>query len=104
MNPKLILTTLALSTTLFAANDSPQWRGPHRDGIFPATGLLQQWPAAGPKLAWKTEKLGKGMNMGLEVHGKVSAAAEKGWGHGLVVGAFVIAHSGSPRTPETGTT
>lgn len=27
------------------------------------------------------EKLGKGMNMGLEVHGKVSAAAEKGWGH-----------------------
>lgn len=27
------------------------------------------------------EKLGKGMNVGLEVHGKVAAAAEKGWGH-----------------------
>jgi hypothetical protein len=26
-------------------------------------------------------KLGTGMNMGLKVHGKVSAAAEKGWGH-----------------------
>jgi outer membrane protein assembly factor BamB len=43
----------------FAA-DWPQWRGPHRDGISPETGLLESWPAGGPRLVWKTQGLGEG--------------------------------------------
>ena len=50
----------AFLTNVFAANDWPQWRGPKRDGISPEKGLLQDWPAGGPKLAWKTTGLGNG--------------------------------------------
>src|SRR5262249_8073931 len=39
--------------------DWPQWRGRTRDVISPDTGLLKDWPAAGPKLLWKATDLGK---------------------------------------------
>ena len=88
MNPSLILLTLALGATPFLAHastvDIPQWRGPNRDGIFPATGLLQQWPADGPKLAWKTEKLGKGMAGVSIAGGKIFTTAGRKGGQFLV--------------------
>jgi outer membrane protein assembly factor BamB len=37
-----------------------QWRGPNRDGIYPETNLLKQWPAEGPKLLWSFQQLGTG--------------------------------------------
>jgi outer membrane protein assembly factor BamB len=40
--------------------DWTQFRGPKRDGISPETGLLKQWPAAGPALAWKATGIGVG--------------------------------------------
>ncbi|HEX4794593.1 MAG TPA: PQQ-binding-like beta-propeller repeat protein, partial [Humisphaera sp.] len=40
----------------------PQWRGPHRDDVSGETGLLKQWPAAGPPLAWKTTQMGEGFS------------------------------------------
>ena len=49
-----------LSGTLVLAADSPHFRGPAGDGLFPETGLLKQWPEAGPKLAWSAKGLGKG--------------------------------------------
>jgi len=42
------------------AGDWPQWRGAQRDGRSSDTGLLQEWPEGGPKLAWKANGLGKG--------------------------------------------
>lgn len=56
---------LMLSLPLHAAGPAPdadwsQWRGPKRDGISPDTGLLKQWPADGPPLAWKTTGIGTG--------------------------------------------
>jgi len=42
------------------AADWPQWQGPHRDGISPDTGLLTEWPAGGPPLAWKATGVGHG--------------------------------------------
>lgn len=50
---------LACCAQAFAA-DWPQWRGPHRDGISPETGLLESWPAGGPRLVWKIQGLGEG--------------------------------------------
>jgi outer membrane protein assembly factor BamB len=41
-------------------NDWPQWRGPNRDGRSAETGLLKDWPAGGPPLAWKTGGAGEG--------------------------------------------
>ena len=60
--PQLFLTTLitAAVTTIAAADDWPQWRGPRRDGVSTETGLLKQWPAAGPPLAWRVTGVGDG--------------------------------------------
>jgi outer membrane protein assembly factor BamB len=43
-----------------AAEDWPQWRGPRRDGVSSETGLLKQWPASGPPLAWQVSGAGEG--------------------------------------------
>ncbi len=42
-----------------AAGDWPQFRGHHRDGMSPATGLLDSWPEEGPKELWRVS-LGEG--------------------------------------------
>jgi len=40
--------------------DWPQWRGPNRDDISTETGLLKQWPKAGPPLRWTFTNAGAG--------------------------------------------
>ena len=42
------------------AGDWPGWRGPNRDAISKERGLLQSWPAEGPRVKWKSEALGNG--------------------------------------------
>lgn len=37
-----------------------QWRGPARDGKYPSTGLLKEWPEGGPELVLRKEGLGGG--------------------------------------------
>lgn len=54
----LLFTLLAL--TLFLTNNfaqEVQWRGPDRDGHFPAKGLKKSW---GPEMILKVDSLGKG--------------------------------------------
>lgn len=53
----LFLLLLAVSTV---AGDWPQFRGPRRDGVSVEKGLLQSWPAEGPKALWSTKNLGRG--------------------------------------------
>jgi len=58
----LIIIALA-GIILSSCNSKPeisQWRGPDRNGIYPETGLLQEWPENGPELLWKYEGLGQG--------------------------------------------
>ncbi|MSS99974.1 MAG: polyvinylalcohol dehydrogenase, partial [Pedosphaera sp.] len=58
-----LITTLLFTTTLATclhATDWPTWRGPNRDGLSTETGLLKQWPAGGPTLAWKATDMGVG--------------------------------------------
>ena len=43
-----------------SADDWPEWRGTRRDAVSTETGLLQAWPARGPKVAWKAAELGTG--------------------------------------------
>lgn len=55
----LFLATVSLlSANAQVARDG--WRGPMRDGIYPETGLLKQWPADGPQLKWEVLDAGKG--------------------------------------------
>lgn len=55
----IALLLLAAAATASAA-DSPQFRGPTRDGIFQDTGLLKAWPEGGPPLSWTADGIGKG--------------------------------------------
>ena len=64
------LSCLALLIALPAlAADWPQYRGPNRDDRSAETGLLQQWPAGGPKLLWTYRDAGIGYS-GVAVVGK----------------------------------
>jgi outer membrane protein assembly factor BamB len=52
-----------VATALSAlAADWPQFRGPKRDDISTETGLLKDWPKAGPPLAWTFDKAGVGFS------------------------------------------
>lgn len=62
VRPLLSLLFLTIASTALGAVvvDWPQWRGPNRNGISSETGLLRQWPAAGPPLAWRVTGAGEG--------------------------------------------
>ena len=49
-----------LSVTAIHAADWPQWQGPHRTRVSPETGLLKEWPAAGPPIVWTATGVGSG--------------------------------------------
>jgi outer membrane protein assembly factor BamB len=54
-----VLTCCILAASAWA-DDWPQWRGSHRDGLSQETGLLKEWPKGGPKLLWERKGIGKG--------------------------------------------
>lgn len=58
----LSVLVIVLFTSIAISADWNQWRGPDRDGLSKDTGLLKQWPEAGPPLAWKATGLGKGFS------------------------------------------
>lgn len=55
----ILVTCLAITGAAGDA-DWPQWRGPNRTGVSTESGLLKQWPAGGPPVAWAISGLGKG--------------------------------------------
>jgi len=63
-NATIIISILLIGLTqgcqLEKVEESAQWRGANRDGIFHETELLDQWPEEGPELLWVFEGLGKG--------------------------------------------
>jgi len=48
--------------TNIIAQEAQQWRGSNRDGIYPETGLLKEWPEDGPELLWHFDELGDGFS------------------------------------------
>lgn len=59
MRKILLLLSLFISTTLISQTVS-QWRGPERNGWYPETGLLKEWPTEGPVKLWVAKDLGMG--------------------------------------------
>lgn len=56
-------TTIAIALLFVFSEALPQkvqWRGPDRDGKYPAEELLKKWPADGPELVLQKEGLGGG--------------------------------------------
>ena len=56
----LVVLAAPLLPTGATAADWPTFRGPERTGVAPDTGLLDTWPAAGPRLVWETAGVGRG--------------------------------------------
>lgn len=56
----LLAISLSIAVAPLHAKDWPQWRGPNRNGISQATGLLKEWPKDGPKLLWHQRNIGEG--------------------------------------------
>lgn len=52
-----LLTSMLLLVTVVAsrAEDWPQWRGPHRDGVWRESGILEAFPQDGPRCLWRHE-------------------------------------------------
>jgi len=57
----LVFLATLLVTTPALAGDWPQWLGAERNGVSAETGLLAEWPEAGPDVLWRA-KLGKGFS------------------------------------------
>jgi len=60
-----------------AIGDWPEFRGPNRDGICTETGLLTEWPSAGPRLVWKAAGLGEGYSTVSVVGDRIYTAGDK---------------------------
>ena len=68
---------------IHAANDWPQWQGPDRTGVSKETGLLKQWPSAGPPLVWTATGLGEG-------YGSMAVAGQRVFVQGTRSGQSVV--------------
>lgn len=58
------------SATAASAEDWPQWRGLHRDGIWRETGILQSFPPEGLKILWRVP-VGTGFSSPVVARGRV---------------------------------
>ncbi len=78
IRPLSLLALALASASLARGSDWPQWQGPTRDSISTETGLLAEWPAGGPKLAWKATDLGGGYTTPSIVGGRVFGMGYRG--------------------------
>ncbi len=60
--------------------DWPQWRGPARNGCSADKGLLPEWPAGGPKLAFKARGIGAGYSSITTWRGRLFTMGDVGTG------------------------
>jgi outer membrane protein assembly factor BamB len=74
----LAAVALIFLSLVGAAADWPQWRGPQRTGISTETGLLQEWPAGGPKLLWRVNNIGSGFSTPSVVGDRVYLLSNEG--------------------------
>ena len=55
-----------------------QFRGPERDGKFPESGLLKEWPDGGPQLLLEYEGIGEGYSSVISNGRYIYAAGKNG--------------------------
>ena len=79
METKILLAVIGIGILLACTKpiEISQWRGPERDGKYPATNLLKEWPENGPDLIWSFEELGEG-------HGNVGVGKDKLYVCGMI--------------------
>ncbi len=65
------------------ATDWPNWGGPAASGHSDETGLLEAWPAGGPRVCWRRD-LGQGYASFAVVNGRAYTAEQDLWGQYLL--------------------
>lgn len=50
----LAVAIVISGTVVASADDWPQWMGPGRDNVWRESGIVEKFPAGGPKVLWKT--------------------------------------------------
>ncbi len=88
-----LMMVIALATTV-QGGDCPRFRGPAGDGRFSETGLLKQWPANGPKVAWTAKGLGQGYSSATVANGTVYVTGMDDQKQGYL---FAFGLDGSPK-------
>lgn len=73
----LIVLIITLLDIVTVCGQDTQWRGPNRDGIFPDTSLLKEWPADGPEILFTTEGIGKGFSSTVATKDRIYATGMK---------------------------
>jgi outer membrane protein assembly factor BamB len=73
-----LLVALPTVVSNRALDDWPQWRGPNRDGRSAEKGLLKDWPAGGPRLAWRTTGAGEGYSSFATSQGRLFTLGARG--------------------------
>lgn len=58
MPTRLAILMVLVSATVARADDWPQWMGPKRDNVWREDGLLDKFPAGGPKVLWRVPVAG----------------------------------------------
>ncbi len=86
MRRTICYLTLVLSSQTAIAEDWSQWQGPNRNAVSGETGLLQEWPEGGPRLAWRIESLGGGDSAPAVENGKLYGLSNRNgqeivWAH-----------------------
>jgi outer membrane protein assembly factor BamB len=53
--PILLILIVGRLPSAVRADDWPQWLGPQRDGVWRETGIIERFPAGGPRTRWRVE-------------------------------------------------
>lgn len=72
-----------LSVAVMHAADWPQWQGADRTRVSKETGLLKQWPSAGPAVVWTATGLGSG-------YGSMAVAGDRVFVQGTRSGNSIV--------------
>jgi outer membrane protein assembly factor BamB len=78
--PTVLVAVALLASPGTPANgrDWPQWQGPQRTAVSAEKGLLQNWPAKGPRLVWKATGLGAGFSTPSVAEGRIFTMGNRG--------------------------
>ena len=73
----LISFIAALSLTGYSQQEISQWRGLHRNGIYPDVNLKTSWPKGGPPLLLRIEGIGQGHSSPAIYNGNIYITGKK---------------------------
>jgi len=79
----MAVATVVFSVIAIHAADWPQWQGPDRTNLSKETGLMKEWPSAGPPVIWSASGIGGG-------YGSMAIVGERVYLQGMRNGSSIV--------------